>query len=172
MDAEEFRPRRAMAPGLALIVVYKMVKGGLSLLASVILLASLAFGYASHLHDVASRLKEHATHAWALQLADLLLSASEGSHLALVALALFFDGALTTAEGIGLRQGWWWAPWMVVVATGSLIPFEIAALFRAVHVGRVLIFAINAAIVVYLARRAWREHRARPPAGPAPTSEA
>jgi uncharacterized membrane protein (DUF2068 family) len=47
----------------------------------------------------------------------------------------------------------------VVVATGALLPFEVYEFVRVPHLSRALIFAVNLAILLYIARRAWQEHR-------------
>ena len=58
-------------------------------------------------------------------------------------------------------HGHWWGPWLVVVATASLLPFEVVSFVRHPHVGRALILVVNLAIVAYLTRTALREHRER-----------
>jgi uncharacterized membrane protein (DUF2068 family) len=49
----------------------------------------------------------------------------------------------------------------VVVATGSLLPFEVVSFVRHPHLVRAAVFLLNVAIVAYLARKALRERRAR-----------
>ena len=46
-----------------------------------------------------------------------------------------------------------------MIASGSLLPYELYELFRHLRVGRLLIFVINLGIVVYLTRRALRRGR-------------
>jgi len=48
-----------------------------------------------------------------------------------------------------------------VIATSSLLPFEVVAIVRHRRVGRMVLFIANVAIVVYLARRAAKKYRAR-----------
>jgi uncharacterized membrane protein (DUF2068 family) len=62
---------------------------------------------------------------------------------------------------VALREGHWWGPWLVVVASGVLLPYELFELVRHPRVGRALLVVVNAAVVLYLGRRALREHRAR-----------
>jgi uncharacterized membrane protein (DUF2068 family) len=78
----------------------------------------------------------------------------------LTILALLLDGLLTLLEGWALYRGFPWAPWLVVIATGSLLPFEVAALARRLRVGRLLILLVNLAVVTYLGVRAMRQIRA------------
>ena len=58
-----------------------------------------------------------------------------------------------------MHRGYSWAAWLVVGATGLLLPVEIVEIIRHVKLGRVVIFIVNAAIVVYLARGAWHAHQ-------------
>jgi len=74
---------------------------------------------------------------------------------------------LSGIEGLALRAGRWWAPWLVVIATSALLPIEIWELARRPAWGRVGIVGVNLAVVAYLLREAAREHRAamqQPPA--------
>jgi uncharacterized membrane protein (DUF2068 family) len=69
------------------------------------------------------------------------------------------DGVLTLCEGWALHRRFAWSPWLVVVATGSLLPFEVVELVRRPHAVRLVIFVVNLTIVCYLAARATREGR-------------
>ena len=83
--------------------------------------------------------------AWSLELADLLVRASTRRGLWTLFVALVADGALTLVEAWALIRGHWWGPWLVVVATGSLLPFEVVALVRHPHLSRVVLLALNVA---------------------------
>jgi uncharacterized membrane protein (DUF2068 family) len=146
--------------GLVVIIAYKLVKGGLWLcLATAVLVAMRAgttdslLGWAEHLH--------HHSRAWSVALAELLVRASTRRGLWTLFVAFAADGSLTLLEGWALWRGHWWGPWLVVIATGSLLPFEIVLLARHPHLSRALLLAVNAVIVWYLARKALRDHRAR-----------
>lgn len=81
------------------------------------------------------------------------------------ALTRFSLGALAYAallftEGIGLLSGKRWAEYLTIVATASLVPFELYELARRLTVPRVLALAVNVAIVVYLVVRVRRERHA------------
>src|SRR5258708_27673653 len=101
-------------------------------------------GFADHLR--------HHSGAWSLELADLVVRASTRRGLWTITVALLADGVLTLFEGWALLHGHWWGPWLVVVSTGSLLPFEVAAFVQRPHPVRAAVFAVNLAIVVYLAR--------------------
>jgi len=145
--------------GLAIIIGYKLIKGGLWLVFAVILLFLMQMmGIGEEILGVADHVRQHSG-AWSLMLADLLVRASTQRGLWTLFVALIADGVLTLVEAWALLKGHWWGPWLVVVATGSLLPFELVALVRHPHVPRVLLLAVNLLIVGYLGRKALREHR-------------
>ena len=72
------------------------------------------------------------------------------THLRALEVGTFFYAALHTVEGIGLILGYHWAEYLVIVATGSLIPFEIYEIARKFTLVRVALFIVNIAIVIYL----------------------
>ncbi len=146
--------------GLVLIIAYKLTKGVLWLVFSVAIVVLMRMGLGDHLLGVAHHLTLHA-HPWSLALAGLLVRASTRRGLWTIVVALLADGTLTLVEGWSLLHGRWWGPWLVVVATGSLLPLEIVAFVRHPHLVRFVVLAVNVAIVVYLARKAAREHRIR-----------
>jgi uncharacterized membrane protein (DUF2068 family) len=68
------------------------------------------------------------------------------------------------AEGIGLWLRKAWAEWLTATATASLIPFELWQLLFGRPHNRLAVlaaFALNVAIVWYLARRLRRDRRRR-----------
>lgn len=146
--------------GLVLIIGYKLVKGGLWLVFAAVLLVLMRMGIGDDILGWAGQLRRH-SRAWSLELADLLVRASTRRGLWTLFVALVADGAVTLVEAWALIRGHWWGPWLVVVATGSLLPFEVVALMRHAHLSRAVLFLLNVLIVVYLARKALREHRER-----------
>jgi uncharacterized membrane protein (DUF2068 family) len=146
--------------GLVVIIAYKLAKGGLWLCLAVGVLVSMGAGAGDELLGWAEHLRHH-SRAWSVTLADLLVRAATRRGLWTLVVAFAADGALTLVEGWALLRGRWWGPWLVVVATGSLLPFEVVALARHPHASRALLLAVNAIIVWYLARKALRDHRAR-----------
>jgi uncharacterized membrane protein (DUF2068 family) len=147
-------------PGLIVIITYKLVKGVLWLVLAATIVVMMRMGLGDHLLGLARHLRLHAHH-WSLALANLVVKASSRRSLWRIAFALVADGSVTLLEGWSLLHGRWWGPWLVVVATGSLLPIEVYALVRHPHVVRALIFVVNIAIVVYLARKAVREMHER-----------
>ena len=153
--------RGSREAGVRLIIAYKLAKGAVQALAALIVSTLILVGYGPHIRDVAVKLRQHVTGQWSIHVADLLLSAVAPRHIWFIACALALDSLLTLLEGYALLRGYWWGAWLIVVATSSFVPFEIDALFHAVHVGRALALVANVAIVVYLLRRALHERRER-----------
>lgn len=146
--------------GLVIIIAYKLTKGILWLAFAAFILVMMHLGLGDRLLGLAAHLRLHA-HAWSLHLADLAVRASSKRGLWTITVALLADGTLTLVEAWALIHGHWWGPWLVVVATGALLPFEIVALVRHVHLVRAAVFIVNVAVVVYLVRKATREGRVR-----------
>jgi uncharacterized membrane protein (DUF2068 family) len=143
------------------IIIYKLVKAAVSVLVGILALATLGTGAEALAATLAQVLLDHVTHAWALQLATLIVVAGTTIHLRIAAIAAFADGALSTVEGLALRAGHWWAPWLVVIATGALLPWELLELFKHPQWGRLVILALNLSVVGYLLMRVMKEHRQR-----------
>jgi uncharacterized membrane protein (DUF2068 family) len=141
------------ALGLRFIIGYKYAKaaGELVLGAAVLILASAGLGGA--LRTVALNTRDHATEAWSVALAQWLMHAATDRNLRIVALASLLDAAASLFEGWALHRHFRWSRWLVVGATASLLPFEVVAIVRHWHVGRLVLIIVNASIVVYLV---WR----------------
>jgi uncharacterized membrane protein (DUF2068 family) len=159
--ARETRAQAAEDLALRSIVVYKTVKATAALAAGVTLLVLWPFGLPVWVEHLALRLREHLVQAWTVHLADWLVRHLSRHGIELSIAALFIDGTLTAIEGWSLKRRFWWGPWLVVVATGGLLPVEVYEWFRHPRAGRALLFVVNLAIVLFLAHHARREHRAR-----------
>jgi len=70
-----------------------------------------------------------------------------------LALTAFGYAALMGTEGVALHLRKPWARWFTIVATSSLIPFEVYEIVREIHPVRVLVIIANIGIVVYLWQR-------------------
>jgi uncharacterized membrane protein (DUF2068 family) len=145
-------------PGLVLIIGYKLVKGGVWLVLALVILVFMRLGLEDDLLGLAEHLRHHA-HVWSLMLARLVVSAASRRGLWTIVVALIADGCVSLVEGWSLLHGRWWGPWLVVVATGTLLPLEVWSIVRHPHVVRAAVLVANAAIVFYLARKAMRERR-------------
>lgn len=148
-----------ISEGMRAIAVYKATKAALQLGLALLLCVLWPLGLAERIRDLSLALRQHVTHGWALQLAALLERGSAGHGIALSIAALGLDGTLTAIEAWALRSGRTWGPWLVVAATGSLMPFELYEFVKAPHLTRALLILVNSAIFAYLARKAWRERQ-------------
>ena len=70
----------------------------------------------------------------------------------------FLYAGLFLTEGIGLWLLKRWAMWVTVVITGSFLPVETYELARHPGAGKVVLLAMNLALVGYLIRRIREEH--------------
>ena len=61
-------------------------------------------------------------------------------------------------EGVGLWLGRRWAEYLTVIATGSLIPFEIYEMVRKLSPPRLIALILNVAVVIYLIYRIWAKN--------------
>nr|MDQ2937646.1 DUF2127 domain-containing protein [Acidobacteriota bacterium] len=62
----------------------------------------------------------------------------------------FFYAAVMLTEGIGLALHKKWAEYFTIFATGSLIPLEIYELTLDFSIMKIVVIAVNVAVVVYL----------------------
>jgi len=93
-----------------------------------------------------------------------LISALTGidrSRLRAIQAGTFFYATLHVIEGIGLILERDWAGYLVVVATGSLIPFEIYEIVQKQSLVRIGILIVNIGIVIYLIVELRKHHAAR-----------
>jgi uncharacterized membrane protein (DUF2068 family) len=146
--------------GLEAIILYKLVKAVAEAALGVAALWLVLRGAEAGAATLAEILLEHFTGAWALRAATLVVRAATSTHVKFVAVASLADAALSAVEGLALRAGRWWGPWLVVIATGSLLPWEVWEILRRPTWGRALILLVNIAVVAYLLRGVVREHRA------------
>jgi uncharacterized membrane protein (DUF2068 family) len=75
-----------------------------------------------------------------------------GTQLRSIGLLALVYAAVLMTEGIGVWFEKRWAEWLMVLATGSLIPLEVIHLFHRLSLTKLSLVAANIAIVVYLAR--------------------
>ncbi len=146
--------------GVVLIIAYKLVKGGLWFVFAATILVMMHMGLGNRMQGFAAHLRLHA-HPWSLRLASVVVEASTRRALKTIVVALLADGTVTLIEGWALLHGHWWGPWLVVVATGALLPLEVVSLIRHPRPIRAALLLVNLTIVVYLAWTALRERRER-----------
>jgi uncharacterized membrane protein (DUF2068 family) len=147
---QDLRPTRD--PGLLAIAVFKLFKA--------VTLIALGLGAFRLLdHQTVERLTNWLLHfslstgqRFVDRLVDTLTTLTRRRTAALGLGAILY-GSLFAVEGIGLWKGKRWAEYLTVIATGSLIPFEVYEIARRVTLVRVLALAINVGAVIYLVYR-------------------
>jgi uncharacterized membrane protein (DUF2068 family) len=88
------------------------------------------------------------------------MDALDIKHLKVIEIAALFYATLYTLEGVGLWLGKHWAEYLVVIATGSLLPLEIYEIAMKMTALRFSVLGINVVIVIYLIRQLRRgRHR-------------
>jgi|GEM_PF-3803331 len=153
------RPGDAEDVGVRLIVLYKLIKGVVLALASVGVTVLVATHSTDRLHHWLSQLRDEVVNSFTLKLVDLLLRALMPRHVYFLALALAVDSVASIVQGVLLGRGYVFARWLVVAASGLLVPFEVIGLVRHPHLGHVAILLSNLAIVGYLTWRTLKDHR-------------
>jgi uncharacterized membrane protein (DUF2068 family) len=154
--AKRAKPEHA----LRLIILYKLAKAAIGLGFAAVLWGFVIEGDTDKLVDVVEAFRHHLTAAWSLELVNAIVSATDRHHIEFFAAALTLDGSFTLFEWYALHTGRPWGEWLVVIATSSLIPFELVAIVRHRRLGRVVLLLVNLVIVLYLARNALAKHRA------------
>jgi uncharacterized membrane protein (DUF2068 family) len=156
------RPRHV---GLKVIGALKLISGAMALFVGISVFRFLD-------HDPGPRAERIVSHLGLdphnLFIHEVIarITGIDRTHLRTLEAGTFFYAALHTIEGIGLILGYHWAEYLVIVATGSLIPFEIYEIARKFTPIRVALFILNVAIVIYLiiTLRKDRRERASDPA--------
>ena len=146
--------------GLEAIILYKLVKAVLELALCFLFIGLLVGGAEAGAATLAQVLLERFTGGVPLKLAKFIVIGATTAHVQVAAFAAFADAILSAVEGLALRAGRWWAPWLVVLATGALLPWEFFEVLAHPGWGRVVIMLINLAVVAYLLRTVKREHEA------------
>jgi hypothetical protein len=147
---------------LRLIIAYKLAKAPLLLLLALYLSLepAAAYGVARRLLVALTErgglwlLLEHKIEPW------ITYRALTG-----VRLLAWGDGALTLLEGILLFRGKRWGEWLVALVLAALLPIEVVALVVHRQPGRLGVFLVNLAVVVYLLRNLLRHETARASGG-------
>jgi uncharacterized membrane protein (DUF2068 family) len=148
------------AIGLEAIIDYKLLKAAVEVVLGLLLVALLLRGTEAGAASLAQLVLDHVSRAWALRAATAIVLTGTTAHMKIAAAGAFADAALSAVEGFALRAGRWWAPWLVVIATGALLPWELIEAIRKPGWLRIGLLALNVAVVVYLLEIAWARKRA------------
>ena len=160
MSLEGVSPR---APGVRAIVLYKLGKASGQILLAAAIIALVLTGYVTRAHELAAALKDHLVHHWSVKLAELLMRSLTATRLWWIVAALLGDAVVSAIEGWALARGYGWAAWLVVAATSLLLPVEVIELSYRTTIGRAVLLFVNISIVLYLLKRAMKEHHEQHP---------
>jgi uncharacterized membrane protein (DUF2068 family) len=154
---------KSRATGFRAIVYYKTAKAIAEVLVAIILSVLITSGYIHRAHELAEAVRAHVVHHWSIRLAEFLMRSLTPHRLWWLVAAAAGDAVVSGVEGWALARGYAWGAWMVVGATGLLLPVEVIEIATRMTFGRVLLFAMNLFIVIYLLRKQMREHHGRHP---------
>ena len=154
-------PRRDRSALVRLIGVYHLAKALLLTGAGISVLRLLSPGATQAFADWLGELP-FATESEFMQRAIAVVADLTRIHVQELALAIFLYAALFFTQGVGLWLGMIWAEYLTIVATGSLIPFEIYEVTRRLTAVRSVVLVVNVLLVIYLIAHRWRARRARP----------
>jgi len=134
---------------LRLIAVFKFLKAGL--------LIALGIGLFRVLHRDIGEVLEHWCEALRLDPGShfLNLALEKAARLSpeqvrKLGLGSFLYAGLFLAEGTGLWLRKRWGEWLTVIITSSLVPVELYEIYRHSSYTKLVVLALNVAIVMYL----------------------
>ena len=140
---------RSHRTGLAMIAVFKLVKG--------LLLLLLGLGLLKLVHAEITTLFSLLIEAFHLNADSRLIhalvlkvDALQPHSVLLAGLVSLGDAGMLLVEGIGLWLEFTWAAYLTVVSTSLLLPFELYEVFEQVSILRVGVLLLNLIIVRYL----------------------
>ena len=140
---------RSHHTGLAVIAVFKVVKGLLLLLLGLGLLklvhAEIATLFSLLIEALHLNADSHLIHALVLK-----VDALQPHTVFLAGLVSLGYAAMLLVEGIGLWLEFTWAAYLTAVSTSLLLPFELYEVIERVSMLRVGVLLLNLAIVFYL----------------------
>ena len=140
---------RSHHTGLAVIAVFKVVKGVLLLLLGLGLLKLLHAEIATLFSLLIEALHLNADSRLIHELV-LKVDALQPQSVLLAGLVSLGYAAMLLVEGIGLWLEFTWATYLTVVSTSLLLPFELYEVIERVSMLRVGVLLLNLVIVLYL----------------------
>jgi hypothetical protein len=108
---------------------------------------------------LAGSIERHWLHGIGAVLADSVRRVAGGGDVRLVVVALGGDAVTSAVEGLLLRRGYRWAPWVILGSTGLPLPWELERLVRQPSVVRLALLLVNLAILGWV----WWARPAAPP---------
>ena len=143
---------RTHQTGLALIAVFKLVKGALLLLVGLGLLklmhAEIATLFSRLIEALHLNADSRIIHALILK-----VDALQPHSVLVVALVSLGYAGMLLLEGVGLWLERSWAAYLTVISTSLLLPFELYEVIDRMSILRVGVLLLNLVIVLYLVRQ-------------------
>jgi uncharacterized membrane protein (DUF2068 family) len=144
--------RRPASRTLLAIAVFKLFKG--------VILVAVGVGALKLLHrDLADTvlhwvevLRVDPENRFIHALLNRVLFISQ-NQLKIMSVGTFVYAALLLTEGMGLLAAKRWAEYFTIITTGALVPLEIYETGRHITAAKLVVLAVNIAIVVYLVIR-------------------
>ncbi len=135
------------------MATYKLIKGGGELVVAAIIAGMITFD-APAVQGLLQVLRQHVYRPWSATIAEAITRNITPHRVALAAVALLFDGALTTTEGWAIHRGRDWGRWLVVISTSTLLPVDIYVSLPRPTFAEASGVLFNVLVVLYLVRRA------------------
>jgi uncharacterized membrane protein (DUF2068 family) len=157
MQPERVRARGEV--GVRLIVAYKAVKAVAELILAAVLVVVAASGELVAVRHLATELQEHLASRWSVLAGRAIGALASEWSVHIIEIGLALDGLVSALEAITLWRGYRWAPWLVVIATASPLPLELARIVRAPRPLPIGLAMVNLAVVGYLALYIARKRR-------------
>jgi uncharacterized membrane protein (DUF2068 family) len=151
--------------GDRLIVAYKLGAGALALVAALAVPLVAAGGLPGEVLRLSVVLHEHLSARWS-HLFNAVVSGGTSPHLRVLIAALAINGVSNLVEGWAVWRRRPWAPWLIVAATGGLVPMEVVLILERATAAKVVILAVNVATVAYMVRSRMRIRQAPVAAAP------
>ena len=151
---------------LRLIAIYKFIKAFLALILGLTLLHFVHYDVAAYLHDyiIVPRETENFQGDSENRLLNWLYEQAVNltpHKMRLSAYASFFYATVFAVEGAGLYLKKHWAEYMVLIVTGSFLPFEGWLLYHHPVWWKFVLILGNLLIIAYLAHRIRLDYRNR-----------
>jgi len=149
---------KAIPLGLRIIGFFKLI--------TATLLTCISFGAFRLMGENAGETLEHfilqlhldPERHW-INLALTSIAGVDPARLKVISAATLCYATLYIIEGIGLLRGKHWAEYMVVIITGSLLPFEMYEVAMKASTPRIAIMLVNITMLIYLIRQLRRDRR-------------
>jgi len=153
--------RRLLDPGIRLIASFELVKGTLVAIGALGLLTMLHKDVGNTLNEAVLRLRVDPDNRY-IHMLITQLSGATPRQLEAVSAGSFLYAALRYVEGLGLLWRQRWAAYVTVIATAAFIPLELFELAQRVSWLKLVVIAMNGAVVWYLVARLRKEWTSRP----------